>query len=256
MKLPWFHFFTGDWLKDPALSLCSPATRGVWIDLICAMHELGRVGELRGTTEQLARLARCQPAELESALTELQTTGAADVTERNKIVTVENRRMKKEHNERNGNALRQERFRAKRASNAPVTAQKSEVRVQNTEESSLTLALAREGEAPPTPPPTAPPPPLPEASIPTLTEIKAYGSFHGVPPELCQSFFDHYEGNNLWRNQHGILINWKHKLSSWRKKDQENAANNQKPSGNSSQRPDRNAGTYNKAEGQYSKLVR
>ena len=55
-------------MKDPAISLCTPATRGVWIDLLCAMHELGRSGELRGTTDQIARVARCSTAELAQAL--------------------------------------------------------------------------------------------------------------------------------------------------------------------------------------------
>jgi hypothetical protein len=128
MKYPWIQFFTGDWLKDPALSICSPATRGIWIDLLCAMHELDRAGELRGTPEQLARVARCQPVEITHALTELQTTGAAQVTERNGVVTLVNRRMKKEANERNGNALRQQRFKQKRSGNASVAAHKPEVR--------------------------------------------------------------------------------------------------------------------------------
>lgn len=128
MKYPWIQFFTGDWLKDPALSICSPATRGVWIDLLCAMHELDRAGELRGTPEQLARVARCLPAEVAHALTELQTTGAAEVTERNGVVTVVNRRMKKESKNRNSNALRQARFKEKRSGNGEVMADKSEVR--------------------------------------------------------------------------------------------------------------------------------
>jgi hypothetical protein len=107
------QFFTGDWLKDPCLTICSPASRGVWIDLLSAMHESGRSGELRGTTDQLARLARCLTSDLVAALTELKTTGAALVTERNKIVTVTNRRMAREHKLRNSNAKRQERFREK-----------------------------------------------------------------------------------------------------------------------------------------------
>lgn len=92
---PYLPLYTGDWMKDPKLSFCSPATRGIWIDLLCAMHELGRAGELRGTTEQLARLARCLPAELEAALTDLQSTDAASVEQRNGIWTVVCRRMKK-----------------------------------------------------------------------------------------------------------------------------------------------------------------
>jgi hypothetical protein len=96
MKLPYLQLFTGDWLKDPQLSLCKPATRGVWIDLICAMHELDRSGELRGTSEQLARLARCSTVELAHALTDLQTTGAANIRKRNSQIIITNKRMKRD----------------------------------------------------------------------------------------------------------------------------------------------------------------
>lgn len=120
-KLPYIPFYTGDWLKDPALSLCSPATRGVWMDLLCRMHEAGRVGTLEGTVEQLCRLSRCVPADLALALTDLQTTGAAAVTERNGVVTLVNRRMNREAKEREANALRQARHRGSKSSNGIIT---------------------------------------------------------------------------------------------------------------------------------------
>jgi hypothetical protein len=96
MKHPHIPLYTGDWMKDTELSLCTPATRGVWIDLLCAMHERNRSGELRGTSEQLARLARCSTVELDQAFTDLQTTGAAIVDNRNGIWTIANRRMRRE----------------------------------------------------------------------------------------------------------------------------------------------------------------
>src|ERR1017187_5137923 len=96
MKLPHIPLYTGDWMKDPKLSLCTPATRGVWIDLLCAMHEHNRSGELRGTSEQLARVARCSTVELVASFTDLQTTGAADVEKRNDSWLIANRRMRKE----------------------------------------------------------------------------------------------------------------------------------------------------------------
>lgn len=98
-------------MSDTELSKCTSATRGVWIDLICAMHQSGRSGELRGTTDQIARLARCSTAELIQALTELQATGTADVTFRNKDVVIGNRLMKREAKERKDTAKRQAKFR-------------------------------------------------------------------------------------------------------------------------------------------------
>lgn len=120
-KLPFMKWYCGDWMKDPAVSLCSPATRGVWFDLLNAMHEAGRVGSLSGTREQLARIARCVPSDLALALTDLQTTGAADVSERNGVVTVGNRRMRRESQSRTANRLRQQRFRSCESDNGHVT---------------------------------------------------------------------------------------------------------------------------------------
>lgn len=127
-KLPWFKFFPSRWKGDTELSMCSPATRGVWIDLLCAMHQSGRTGILRGTFDQLARAARCSTAELSQALTDLQTTSAADVTIRNNDVTVVNRLMKQEDKERKDTALRVKKHRSNGECNADETGKKKEVR--------------------------------------------------------------------------------------------------------------------------------
>lgn len=46
-KKPSFQFYPGDWLKDPALRMCSPAARGVWMDLLCLLHECPQRGVFR-----------------------------------------------------------------------------------------------------------------------------------------------------------------------------------------------------------------
>lgn len=94
-KLPYLPLYTGDWLKEPTLSVCMPATRGIWIDLLCAMHEQDQSGELRGTSVQLARLARCSTVELEEAFTDLQTSRVAELQNRSGVWTIANRRMKR-----------------------------------------------------------------------------------------------------------------------------------------------------------------
>jgi hypothetical protein len=45
-KLAWFHFYPGDWMKDPDLRRCSPAARGVYMDLLCLMFECEERGVL------------------------------------------------------------------------------------------------------------------------------------------------------------------------------------------------------------------
>jgi len=117
----YMQFNVGDWLKDPAVSSCSAATRGVWVDLLCAMHEAGRSGILSKTPAIMARLGRCTAAELDHALTELQATGAADVTFRNGNVTITNRRMKREYEVREAARLRKQKSRNAKARDGDVT---------------------------------------------------------------------------------------------------------------------------------------
>lgn len=112
-KLPAFMFYTGDWVKDPNLSMCSPASRGIWADVICAMHDSDRSGRLTGTAEQLSRVCRSTLAEMQSAITELDATGTATVTIRNGVVTLVCRRMEREYKLRQQDKKRQDRHRGK-----------------------------------------------------------------------------------------------------------------------------------------------
>ena len=118
---PALMLYTGDWLKDPALGKCSPATRGIWIDMLCAMHENGRSGKLEGTYDQLSRILRCSPVEVQEACYELGVTKTSLVTERNGLVTILNKRMLREHKGRQSNAKRQKRYRERQQDNAGVT---------------------------------------------------------------------------------------------------------------------------------------
>lgn len=114
MKFPFIQCFTGDWLKDPAVSMLSPAARGIWWDFICVMHESDRSGTVTGSRPMLARLVRCSTDELGGALNEFLLCKTAEVGEDvNGIVTVTNRRMRREYLEREMAAKRQERHRSK-----------------------------------------------------------------------------------------------------------------------------------------------
>ena len=51
-KLPAFMFYPGDWLKDNSLRVCSLQSRGLWIDLLCYMHESPQRGVLMITEDK------------------------------------------------------------------------------------------------------------------------------------------------------------------------------------------------------------
>lgn len=80
MKRPAFQFYPADWRKDPALSICSLAARGLWIELMCIMHEADEYGTLtvngKGMTlQQIARMVGESPATLKKLLDELEDAG-------------------------------------------------------------------------------------------------------------------------------------------------------------------------------------
>ncbi|MBN2714034.1 MAG: hypothetical protein JXR97_16565 [Planctomycetes bacterium] len=136
-KKPSRQWYPADWLKDPALSMCSPATRGIWMDMLCAMHELDEGGEVCGTYQQLARICRCNEAEIEVAIAELAATNTADVTERHGKVTVINRRMSRECHARKSDAQRQARKRVKGSGGDDVTEKSQPCHGHVTEKSRL-----------------------------------------------------------------------------------------------------------------------
>ena len=124
-KFPYIQLYTGDFLKDPRLSLCAPSTRGIWVDLLCAMHDDNRSDEVKATIPQIARLCRATEEEAERAIAELNSTKTADVTFCNGNVTVKNRRMKRQFKARKSLSVRVKRHRnaketpLKRPGNAP-----------------------------------------------------------------------------------------------------------------------------------------
>lgn len=77
---PWMQFYPGDWQRDAALRSCSVGARGLWIEMICLMHQAEPYGHLviNGkpiAVEALARMVGCTPAECRKWLAELTDSG-------------------------------------------------------------------------------------------------------------------------------------------------------------------------------------
>lgn len=149
-RQPAFMWYTGDWLKDPELSMCEPATRGVWVDALCAMHER-KQGFVRGSISQLCRVLRCNDTELQMAISDLQNTRAGEiVTHCNGDVTLRSRRKTREFKELEKNNLRVKRHRKSK----PVTEMKRECNAASSYSSSSSISVS---------PSKSTPLPLPEA---------------------------------------------------------------------------------------------
>jgi hypothetical protein len=130
-KAPAFQFYPGDWLRDPELGKTSHGVRGIWIDLLCQMWFSNERGVLRGTAEELGRLARVSGKTiLEQFIPEAERLRFCDVrnealSENNGEIMLANRRMVRAEKDRRDNAKRQETFRRRhteqRENNGAVT---------------------------------------------------------------------------------------------------------------------------------------
>jgi hypothetical protein len=95
MSDPWLKFYPSDWRADPALRMCSIAARGLWMEMLCIMHEAAPRGCLLVNGQpvsdrQLASLCGCSDREIKTLLRELKSAGVC--SEDNGVVY--SRRMK------------------------------------------------------------------------------------------------------------------------------------------------------------------
>ena len=86
MKRPSFQFYPGDWLRDTALRTCSIGARGLWIDMICFMHEGNPYGHLKVNQKvilpaNLAVMCGATLGDIDGWLSELSSAGVFEKTE-------------------------------------------------------------------------------------------------------------------------------------------------------------------------------
>jgi hypothetical protein len=185
MKLFYIKFNVSDWLTDPRLSLCSPLARGVWMDLLCNMHQLDRTGELRGTTDELARLARCSTQELVVALTDIQNKLAGDVQQRNGSWTIANRRMKREAD-----------IREKRQQAGSIGGSKSGANREANPHQTCNYNS--------------------NSNCGCLEKVREFGRGEGIRDSDSEWFYFKCEGNG-WTNGGEPIRDWKATITSWKR---------------------------------------
>lgn len=61
---PSFQFYPGDWRSNTKLRRCTFAERGIWIDLLCMLHDSKEYGVLRWPLKDLAQALGCRAANL------------------------------------------------------------------------------------------------------------------------------------------------------------------------------------------------
>lgn len=171
-KRPSFQFYPADWRKDPALSSCSLAARGLWIELMCVAHEAEKYGVLTVnghamTHQQIARAVGEVPPVVKKLLDELE---AAGVFSRDESGAIYSRRMVKDEHIRDvrakaghegwkakGGKRRSGRFAGEfaQAKNQQPEQSSGDLLKQNDEQN--TAPSSSSSEYPPSPPPDSGP---------------------------------------------------------------------------------------------------
>ena len=211
-KLPAFQFYPGDWMKDPALRRCTHEEKGVWIDLLCLMHESPERGVLRGwSDDEIARAIGGRYEAVTQAVTRLVTSGVASRDTDGSLMC---RRMARDEQARRTTADRVRRHREKTScnasSNADVTHEVTPMYTGSSSSSSSSNTGIRDTNGPEvgngiedrqfTPP--------------TLEDVKSFAAGFSTP-EIAEGFWNAKEAIG-WVDRNNIpLRKWKPAFKSY-----------------------------------------
>lgn len=240
--------------------MLSCIAKGAWMDMLCILADADDCGTLTNSATAWARYIGLTKDELLGVVQELEAGGVGNIKIEGEQITITSNRLKRDYKEY--------RAQSNQASEAGKKSAESRRKKRKVNESKTDVERPlndRSNEKPttverPLNEPTNEKATIPEArsqkpersnernarapdeaAIPTLEEIQTQGQFIGASMELCEKFFDHYQGKQLWFNQWNRLIDWKHELRTWKKN---GLKTNGKSNGNQPA-VDRNQGTAN-----------
>ncbi len=214
-KLPYMQFYVNDWFSDFNLAKCSLASRGCWMELLCAMHNLNRSGVITGTADQLSRICRCSAVEFVQCVNELQAERVGEITVRDGIYTIVNRRMRREAKEREQAGIRMERHQNGRETAQSIN--QNDDKTENkrnknggesdTESKKKDTDVSKE-----------------KFRAPTIEEVKTYclERRNGVDPV---QFVNHYQAKG-WKIGKSPMKDWKAAVRTWEKHGDARSENN------------------------------
>lgn len=76
MKRPSFQFYPGDWTSNSNLRRCSHEERGIWMDVLCLLHDQEEYGVVRWPLKEIAQAIGCTYAKLLGIVTKGVLKGA------------------------------------------------------------------------------------------------------------------------------------------------------------------------------------
>lgn len=217
MKRPWSQWYWGDWMSDPGLRMSSPAARGIWMDMLCIMHQSEPEGYLllngdAVTPDKLAVYSGCNADAARQCMDELLLHGVTSVTDDGIFFC---RRMVRDAERRGGTRDRVRKYRKKRKSNADSNADVTPVLEASNHkpEGETPLPPEQGDEAPPAKKKKRE---RPKFIKPTIEEIRAHAKHLDFADLDAEEFMAHYEANG-WMAGRVPLKCWRSAIVTWKK---------------------------------------
>ena len=190
MKLPWLKFYPSDWLSDEALRGCSPAARGLWVDMICLMAKSKKHGYLLAGdkpmgAEHISRIFGESLERTSELLVELAQAGVYSMEQD----TIFSRKMVKYEESRKSNRDRLLRWR-----NGNETKMKRFCNANETPQNTQSTQSTQKERA--------------QQVRPTLSQWLEYAKSIGWNGRDVQGAFDHYESNGWKVGGKAPVKNW------------------------------------------------
>ena len=68
MTRPSFQFYPGDWQANSNLRRCTHDEKGLWIDVMCLLHDQNEYGIVRWNLKEIARAINSTPKRLQNLI--------------------------------------------------------------------------------------------------------------------------------------------------------------------------------------------
>ena len=78
MNRPSFQFYPGDWQGNAKLRRCNHAEKGIWIDIMCLLHDSEEYGVLRWPLADIAQAIGCRESDIHGLIRKHVMKGADD----------------------------------------------------------------------------------------------------------------------------------------------------------------------------------
>lgn len=202
MKRPSFQFYPGDWLQDAALKTVSLSAQGLWINMLCLMHQGNPYGYLKVNhmviqPVNLVDMVGRKQEEVFACLEELKRAGVFDISDdgcmfsRRMIKDEEIRFLRAKNGSLGGNP---------KLKNKKVNQKDNHPLIQTVEDGDGDNVLFPKRES---------------KGRATVEEIKIFCDSEGLPETTAVWFFNKMEGCG-WINGKNPVKNWKATIISWR----------------------------------------